>query len=229
MTIVNFENAFEMPLSLQTLEDFRQWSHSEQFPETGRIDYVQGRIEVDMSPEDLFTHGTPKVDIVAALHGQVRKRRLGHLFVDSTRITSATAELSAEPDIVFVSHNSIKSDRVRLIPKASGEPGRYVELEGPADLVVEIVSDSSEIKDTKRLPAAYYEAGVQEFWLVDVRGESIVFQINRQGDSGYRAVEVDPDGFQHSEVLACRFNLTRIRSEHGFWEYELQVNKEPSA
>ena len=50
-TIVNFDNPFEMPLSLQSLEDFRRWSHSGQFPETGRIDYVDGRIEVDMSPE----------------------------------------------------------------------------------------------------------------------------------------------------------------------------------
>ena len=225
-TIVNFDNTFEMPLSLQSLEDFRRWSHSDQFPEFGRIDYVEGRIEVDTSPEDLFTHGTPKGDIFVVLHGQVRKKRLGHLFVDSTRIASATAELSAEPDIVFVSRESISSDLVRLIPKASGEPGRYVELDGAPDLVVEIVSDSSETKDTKRLPVAYFRAGVSEFWLVDVRGESVIFQLNRRGDSGYEAVDLDPEGFQRSEVFACSFSLDPSRHEHDYCEYDLRVKGE---
>ena len=222
-TIVNFDNTFEMPLNLQSLEDFRRWSHSGQFPQTGRIDYVDGRIEVDMSPEDLFTHGTPKGDIFVVLHGQVKKKKLGHLFVDSTRIASAAAELSAEPDIVFVSRSSISSNRVRLVPKSSGEPGRYVELEGGVDLVVEIVSDSSETKDTMRLPRAYFEAGVLEFWLVDVRGESIVFQINRRGESEYKTVEVDTRGFQRSEVFGCSFDLARTRNDDGFWEYDLRT------
>ena len=225
-TIVNFDNTFEMPLGLQTLEDFRRWSHSDQFPNMGRIDYVEGRIEVDMSPEDLFTHGTPKGDIFAVLHGQVRRKRLGHLFVDRTRIASAVAELSAEPDIVFVSRTSLNAGRVRLVPKASGEPGRYVELEGAPDLVVEIVSDSSETKDTKRLPVAYFQADVSEFWLVDVRGESIIFRIYRRGESSYEAVVADPDDFHRSEVIGCSFALCRTQNEDGFWEYDLRFKGE---
>jgi Uma2 family endonuclease len=227
-TIVNFENTFEMPLALQTLADFRRWSHSDQFPQTGRIDYLDGRIEVDMSPEDLFTHGAPKGDIFAALYQQVKRRKLGHLFVDRTRIASVAAELSAEPDIVFVSRQAINSDRVRLVPKASGEPGRYVELEGPVDLVVEIVSDSSKTKDTQRLPISYFRAEVEEFWLVDVRGDSVIFQIHRRGGSGYEPVEADADGFQRSDVLDRTFHLVRTRNEDGFWEFELQVQGEPS-
>jgi Uma2 family endonuclease len=226
--IVNFENTFEMPLALQTLEDFRRWSHSDQFPPTGRIDYLEGRIEVDMSPEDLFTHGAPKGDIFAALYQQVKRRKLGHLFVDRTRIASASAQLSSEPDIVFVSREAINSDRVRLVPKASGEPGRYVELEGPVDLVVEIVSDSSERKDTQRLPISYFRAGVEEFWLVDVRGDAIVFQIHRRGTSGYEPADADPDGFQRSEVLDRSFHLARGRNEDGLWEFELQAQGDPS-
>ena len=51
-----------------------------------------------------------------------------------------------------------------------------MELEGP-DLVVEIVSDSSVTKDTQRLPLSYWQAGVTEYWLVDVGGERLSFQI----------------------------------------------------
>ena len=32
-------------------------------------------------------------------------------------------------------------------------------------------------KDTKRLREAYHRAGVPEYWLVDARGQEIVFQI----------------------------------------------------
>ncbi len=39
------------------------------------------------------------------------------------------------------------------------DAGRYVELEGAPDLVVEIVSDSSVAKDTQRLPPRYAAAG----------------------------------------------------------------------
>lgn len=221
-TIVNFENSFEMPLSLHSLEDFRRWTCSRGFPQTGRIDYVDGRIEVEMSPEDLFTHGTPKSEIHGVLHGQLKKQRCGHLFVDRTRIASVAGNLSAEPDIVFVSHQSIASGRVRLIPKTSGQPGRYVELEGGPDLVVEIVSDGSETKDTQRLPDAYFSAGVEEYWLVDVRGQTTIFRIHRRGKSCFEPVEQEADGFQSSHVFKCRFHLERSWNDAGFWEYDLR-------
>ena len=221
-TIVNFENSFEMPLSLHSLGDFRLWTCSDGFPQTGRIDYVDGRIEVEMSPEDLFTHGTPKSEIHGVLYGRLKKQRCGHLFVDRTRIVSVPGNFSAEPDIVFVSHQSIASGRVRLIPKNSGQPGRYVELEGGPDLVVEIVSDGSETKDTRRLPDAYFNAGVAEYWLVDVRGETTIFRIHRRAKSSFEAVKQESDGFQSSQVLECRFHLERSWNDAGFWEYDLQ-------
>jgi Uma2 family endonuclease len=86
----------------------------------------------------------------------------------------AQSEESAEPDIVFVSHEALLADRVHLVPGSSQEPGRYVELEGAADLIVEIVSDSSVGKDTRRLPEAYSRAGVREFWLADARNDPVV-------------------------------------------------------
>ena len=65
-TSIIIENTFEIPLGLRSLDEFRRWTHSAEFPERGRIDYAEERIEVDTSPEDLFTHGAPKGDIYAA-------------------------------------------------------------------------------------------------------------------------------------------------------------------
>ena len=107
--------------------------------------------------------------------------------------------------------------RVRLVPKASGEEDRYVEIEGAVDLIVEVVSDSSVTKDMKRLPQAYYRAGVREFWLIDARGKDLVFQVRRRGAKSFEATVCDEQGFQRSEVLACVVRLERERHRRGHW------------
>jgi Uma2 family endonuclease len=221
MATVLFEEQLEIPAEIRSLADFRQWAVSEEFPERGRIDFIEGRIEVDMAPEDFFCHGTLKTEIAAVLQQRVKRGRLGHLCIDSTRISSTAADLSAEPDIVFLSHEALKSGRARLVPKAGGRPGRYIEVEGPADLVVEIVSDTSVSKDTKRLPVAYFRAGVREFWLVDARGEDVLFTIHRRGAKGYEPVERDSGGFQPSAVLGRLYRLDSTRDADGNWEFDL--------
>lgn len=114
-----FEERVEIPLTVRSLADFRSWTHSDEFPEFGRIDYIAGKIEVDATSEDLFCHGTPKIEIVGTLGQRVKQQDLGHLFTDSTRVCCPDAELSVEPDIVFVSHESLEANRVRLVPAAS--------------------------------------------------------------------------------------------------------------
>ena len=220
VTVV-FEEQLEIPLNLQSLADFRRWAKSDDFPERGRIDYIAGRIEVDMSPEDFFCHGTLKTELVRVLSEWVKVGSLGHLVIDRTRVTCPDDRLSAEPDIVFVSHETLETGRARLVAKSATQPGRYVELEGPPDLIVEIVSDGSVEKDTRRLPEAYFKAGVPEFWLADARGQQLLFQIHRRGDSVYEAVDVDSEGFQRSAVFACGFRLDGRRDTQGNWSFDL--------
>jgi Uma2 family endonuclease len=220
-TSVVFEERVEIPLNLQSLADFRRWALSDDFPERGRIDYVAGRIEVDMAPEDFFCHGTLKTEIAYVLAGHVKRGKLGYLVTDCTRISSVPADLSAEPDIVFISHESLADGRARLIPAASGKPGHYVEVEGAPDLVVEIVSDSSVAKDTRRLPKAYFKAGVREFWLADARREPLVFRIHRRGKSAFRVVQRDADGFQRSVVFGGRFRIDGHLDAEGHWAFDL--------
>jgi Uma2 family endonuclease len=209
---VVFEEQVEIPLDLRSLAEFRRWALSDCFPEQGRIDYLAGRIEVDMSPEDFFCHGTLKVELVRVLSQRVKDAGSGHLVSDRTRVSSPEADLSAEPDIVFA----------RLVAATTGQPGRYVELEGAPDLVVEIVSDRSEAKDTRRLPEAYSRAGVREFWLADARGEEIVFLIHQRGEASFEPVERDSEGFQPSAVLGCRFRLDGRRDARGHWTFDLR-------
>jgi Uma2 family endonuclease len=218
---VIFEERVEIPY-FRSLAEFRAWTLSDDFPECGRIDYIGGRIEVDMSPENVFFHGSVKTEVVWALGNILKSTRGGYLFTDCTRVSSPDADLSAEPDVVYLSDETIDSDRVRLVPSAGGEADSYVELEGAPDLVVEIVSDSSVTKDTRRLPAAYWRAGIAEYWLIDVRGERLFFRIHARGAEGYEPVQVDADGFHHSAVFDRRFRLDRRRNARGRWVFDLQ-------
>ena len=215
-----------IPAEVFTFEDFRRWSQGDEFPERGRIDYLDGEVEVDLSPEDLYTHGLVKTVISGELYALVLKTGRGNVFIDSTRIVSQAAQLSVEPDVVVVLWESLESGRVREVPGASKGEGRYIELEGSPDLVVEVVSDSSVRKDLKRLPAFYARAGVPELWTVDARRESLLFEIRGLGPDGYQVLPADSEGWISSPVLGHRFRLRRSRERLGRWRYELEHARE---
>ena len=221
-TTIRFDEDVAIPTTIQSLSGFRAWATSDAFPDRGRIDYLQGSMEVDMSPEDLHTHGKVKLAIATVLWTLAETEELGEVYSDRARVSVPAADLSVEPDVVFASEKSLESGRARLVPRAGGEPDCFVEIEGPVDLIVEIVNDKSVAKDTKRLPQQYFQAGVTEYWLVDARREDLKFQIHRRGHSAYEPVPPDPDGYQHSPVLNRRFRLIRRRNSKGRVTYRLE-------
>jgi len=218
------DEAVRIPGDAHALAEFRRWSGGEQFPERGRIDYLQGDIEVDMSPEDLDTHGTVKVAIASRLHALVAEQGRGSVFVDRARVVSAAADLSVEPDLVVVLWESLDAGRIRKVPATPPRPGRFVELEGAPDLVVEVVSNSSVGKDRKRLPALYARAGVPELWLVDARDETPAFEVwsLKGGDYVQVAAEDPAAGWTASPVLGRRFRLRRRMFREGRFVYDLE-------
>ena len=244
--VVLLDEDVRIPGDVHALAEFRRWSGGEQFPVRGRIDYLQGDVEVDMSPEDLDTHGTVKIAIASRLHALVAEQGRGYVFVDRARVVAPAAGLSVEPDAVVVLWGSLEAGRIRKVPSAPPRPGRYVELEGAPDLVVEVVSNSSEAKDRKRLPALYARAGVPELWLVDARGEAPVFEVwSLPGAPVGPAAQATPaapatpavvaagyvqvaaegpsgDDWTASPVLGCRFRLRRRMFREGHFVYNLE-------
>ena len=213
----------QVPRSARRLPGFRAWAQSDRFPTTGRVDYLSGEVDVDMSPEDLQTHGTLKAALAAELFLLIAKPQRGYVFVDRTRVTSAAGDLSAEPDVVVALFSSLDNGRVRQVPAAQPAPGRFVELEGAPDLVVEIVSDSSEIKDTERLPAKYAQAGIPEFWLLDARGAEVRFEVRLLVDGAYQRAEPDAEGWSRSALLKADCRVTRQPAPHAGWLYALEI------
>ena len=63
----------------------------------------------------------------------------------------------------------------------------FKEFEGTPDMVLEVVSATSVRKDTEILRDLYWRAGIQEYWLVDARGDEPLFSILRHTARGYAA------------------------------------------
>jgi Uma2 family endonuclease len=176
-----------------------------------------------MSPEDANTHGTPKVAIAHTLTSLIEHADRGVIFIERMRISVPVADISVEPDVVVVLFRSLDQGRVRLVPKANKKAGRFVEIEGPPDIVVECVSDSSVGKDKKKLLKGYDVAGVGEYWLVDARGETSDLTIHRRGRGGFSPVARKAGGWIFSTVLGVSVRLVRLPERSGVVRHRLET------
>jgi Uma2 family endonuclease len=207
-----------IPLWVRDLSSFRRWTASDDFPEHGRICYLAGEIDIDLSHQDIFTHVALKGAITAELGRQTKAERAGLLLGDGARLSNVEADISVVPDGLFASNVTLKQ-RLRLLD-TSGEG--YDELEGSPDMVLEVVSHNSVRKDRQQLRQGYWLAGIREYWLVDARQEPLIFDILRHTPKGYR-VTPKKDGWIKSNVFGKSFRLTCRTSEDGYPDYTLEV------
>lgn len=77
-------------------------------------------------------------------------------------------------------------------------------LDGPADLVVEIISPESRLHDRGEKYAEYEMAGVREYWLIDPDEERADFFVLGE-DGRYEPLRPDDEGIYRATVL------------NGFW------------
>jgi Uma2 family endonuclease len=212
---------FRIPAKAMTLAGFREWATSPEFPEHLRAAFIDEGVYLDMSNEDPVLHVLVKGEVSRTLGNVIRDEKSGKLFPNGVLVSNEEAGVSNNPDASFLSWETIRTGRARLVPR-EGREGSYKEIEGTPDWVLEVFSDSSVQKDSKKLRVAYHKAGIREYWLIDARGDKIVFTILQWRKSGYAAAPVK-DGWQRSKVFGREFRLTRRRDEFGLWEYTLEV------
>jgi Uma2 family endonuclease len=212
-----------LPISAFTLKGFREWATSDDFPEHVRAAFIGNEVYLDMSNEEAEAHVGVKTEVYGVLVPLVRQLKLGKFYSDGVLVTNEAAGVSNNPDASFCSRKSLRCGRVRIVPR-EGKPGRFQDLEGTPDWVLEVVSDSSVEKDTEQLRDAYHRASIPEYWLIDACGEEIEFTILLHRKGGYVASEVK-DGWQRSKVFGRDFRLTRHEDEFGLWELTLAMRE----
>jgi Uma2 family endonuclease len=213
--------ALRIPADAATLAGFRRWATTDSFPERGEISFIDGEVILDMSPENLDLHNFLKGEISSVLRSFVRESELGRFFFDRCLLTNEHAQLSTEPDAMFLSYDSHQAGRARYVESRSTQ-GSYVEVIGSPDWVLEIVSPSSGKKDKELLRRAYHRAGVNEYWIADALGADVKLLILVRAEDEF--VECRPDGeWWYSSTFGCAFQIARKKARDGLWDYALNV------
>ncbi len=156
-------------------------------PNEGRlIEWVNGEVIYNMPP--LTIHQ----DIVGYLFRLIANFAeffgLGRVIVAPFEMKCRPDGPSREPDVLFVSSANLN----RIGDKR---------LDGPADLIVEVVSDDSVGRDFDEKFIEYQECGVQEYWIVDPRPRrqrSLFYQ--RGADGLFEAARVE-NGVYRSKAI----------------------------
>jgi Uma2 family endonuclease len=210
-----------VPVRALTIAGFRAWATSPEFPENVRAAFIDQEVFLDMSNEEPRTHVRVKDALVRVIGGLCEEEEKGEFFGDGVLITNEAAGLSNNPDASFYYWKTLRSGKIRYVPRENQE-GTFQELEGTPDWVAEVVSDSSVMKDYQQLRAAYHRAGVLEYWIIDVRGEETIFQMLYYRKSGYVEAPIT-DGWQKSRVFKREFRLVRKRTRMNHWDFKLEL------
>jgi Uma2 family endonuclease len=123
--------------------------------------------------------------LTSVLRAFVETRQLG--IIRSAPFQMRLAHSGREPDLLFLAYEHLERRK-----------GTY--LDGPADLVVEIMSPESAARDRGEKFYEYAEAGIPEYWLIDpLREQAEFYQMDASGS--YRPALPDAEGIYHSKVL----------------------------
>jgi Uma2 family endonuclease len=116
----------------------------------------------------------------------VLEHRLGRVLSDPFQVRLAKQRRRRAPDIMFVATANL--DRIKRI-----------NVEGPPDLIIEIISPDSQSRDRREKFQEYEAAGVREYWIVDPLSKTVEFY--GLGKSNRYALIVERDGKLRSRVL----------------------------
>ncbi|MBX3052136.1 MAG: Uma2 family endonuclease [Caldilineaceae bacterium] len=167
----------DQPLREMSYEEFLDWADEDTLAE-----WVDGKVIMTSPASNKHQQLVSFLDQLVGLY--VRYRRAGELRVAPFQMRLANS--GREPDLLFV--NTAHLDRLLR-----------TYLDGPADLVVEIISPESIGRDRGDKFFEYEEAGIPEFWLLDPQTQRAEFyQLNSAG----RYQPIQPvDGIYHSAVI----------------------------
>lgn len=153
-------------------------------PEDQKAELIDGVMIV--APPPLYVHERLQVFLLRLLSEYVEIHQLGEVLGSRTAVALADDQ-TFEPDILFVN-----GERLGII-RAEG-------IFGAPDLVVEILSASTQSYDRGAKFRAYERAGVRELWLIDPYGP-VGTEFYQLKDTVFQPVMPDEKGLFASAVL----------------------------
>lgn len=141
--------------------------------ERNRLELIDGEVVVTPAPET--GHQLVSMSLAAALDRFVRPARLGWVLAAPIDVRLSDTNV-VQPDVCFVS----REQRDIIIRRG---------LDGPPDLLVEILSPATRGRDLGAKRELYGRFGVPEYWIVDPRSRSVEVLTLRDGAYAPLAIE----------------------------------------
>jgi Uma2 family endonuclease len=155
--------------------------------EGGLTEWVDGEVIFFMPPKDQHQNVVEFLDRMLGLFVQLLK--LGKLRVAPFSMRALIDGPAREPDLFFLAANHL--DRLT-----------ETELNGPADLAIEIISDESVGRDRGDKFYEYQEGGVREYWIIDPRpGKQRADFYVLDANGLFQPIPIAADGIYRSAVL----------------------------
>jgi Uma2 family endonuclease len=170
------------PQRTMTYEEFRAWATEEV-----RAEWVDGEVIRLMPPS--LRHQALLMFLSILVGAYVELRKSGRLLGAPFEMKLRGGRSYREPDLIFVATDHL--DRLTA-----------ERLNGPADLVIEIISQDSVTRDRRDKLAEYAASGIPEYWIVDPRpGQPVLGGYTTGSDGAYIAIPTDHSGRLFSTVL----------------------------
>ena len=135
------------------------WQDVQQLPDDGkRREAIDGELYVTPAPS--LRHQRISMRLTLLLHGLLVEPGHGELFFAPTGVEFPATEEGVQPDLLFVSN-----ERRGIL----GDPW----IQGPPDLVIEILSPTTARRDRGVKRKLYERQGVSEYWIVDPEAEAV--------------------------------------------------------
>ena len=150
-------------------------------PEDKRYEIIGGELALVPSPG--FKHQEILGRLHVVLRQFVEKKALGKVCISPLDVVLSKINV-VQPDLFFIS-----KERFPVITEKN--------IQGPPDLVVEILSSDPE-KDKIIKRKLYAKFGVKEYWIVDPEEKSI--EVMELEEKGFRTVSI----FKSQDVLASK-------------------------
>ena len=145
-------------------------------PDDKRYELIDG--ELILAPAPRRDHQTVEVRLGSRLHLFVDENELGVVYFAPRDVVFSDTNI-VQPDLLFISN-----ERMHIDTEA--------EVWGGPDLVVEILSPSTEARDRTVKRALYARHGVNEYWLVDADARTIAVLL--LGEQGFEPVATYGEG-----------------------------------
>ncbi len=168
------------PKERMSAEEFLAWADEDVWAE-----WEDGEVIV-MSPAS-YLHQSISRFLTMLIGHFLEERDMGVVLAAPFAMWLPISNRFREPDLLVVLNEHL--DRIK-----------ETYLDGPADLVIEIVSEDSILRDRGTKFAEYEIDGVREYWVIDPERKQADFFVLGEGGRFERKLP-DKRGFYHSSVL----------------------------